>query len=44
MSLAMCLAHNPELVINKMTTGVPPTADVGALLDTVSGYDTRIAR
>ncbi|KAK1643755.1 hypothetical protein QYE76_061560 [Lolium multiflorum] len=25
-------------------TGVPPTADVGALLDAVSGYDTRIAR
>ncbi|KAK1612602.1 hypothetical protein QYE76_036275 [Lolium multiflorum] len=30
----------PELV----TTGVPPDADVNALLDAVSGYDTRIAR
>ncbi|KAK1558092.1 hypothetical protein QYE76_007526 [Lolium multiflorum] len=27
-----------------VTTGVPPDADVSALLDAVSGYDTRIAR
>ncbi|KAK1668649.1 hypothetical protein QYE76_056808 [Lolium multiflorum] len=44
MSLAMCLAHNSELDIDRVTTSVPPEADVGALLDAVSGYDTRIAR
>jgi hypothetical protein len=44
MSLAMCLAHNPELNLDQVTVGVPPDADVNALLDAVSGYDTRIAR
>jgi hypothetical protein len=44
MSLAMCLAHNPELNLDHVTAGVPPDADVNALLDVVSGYDTRIAR
>ncbi|KAK1661398.1 hypothetical protein QYE76_049557 [Lolium multiflorum] len=44
MSLAMCLAHNPDLDLDRVTAGVPPDADVNALLDTVSGYDTRIAR
>jgi hypothetical protein len=44
MSLAMCLAHIPELKLDEVTTGVPPTSDVNALLDAVSGYDTRIAR
>nr|XP_051202448.1 uncharacterized protein LOC127316067 [Lolium perenne] len=44
MSLAMCLGHNPDLDVDKVTTGVPADADVGALLDAVSGYDTRIAR
>ncbi|KAK1666868.1 hypothetical protein QYE76_055027 [Lolium multiflorum] len=44
MSLAMCLAHNPDLDIDRVTAGVPPDADVNTLLDAVSGYDTRIAR
>ncbi|KAK1646628.1 hypothetical protein QYE76_064433 [Lolium multiflorum] len=44
MSLAMCLAYNSELNLDRVTTGVPPEADVGKLLDAVSGYDTRIAR
>ncbi|KAK1626675.1 hypothetical protein QYE76_000990 [Lolium multiflorum] len=44
MSLAMCLAHNPDLDIDRVTSGVPPNSDVNALLDAVSGYDTRIAR
>ncbi|XP_071680334.1 uncharacterized protein [Lolium perenne] len=44
MTLTMCLAHNPELDLEQVTTGVPPDADVNALLDAVSGYDTRIAR
>jgi hypothetical protein len=44
MSLAMCLALNPDLDLEKVTSGVPPTSDVNALLDAVSGYDTRIAR
>ncbi|KAK1680192.1 hypothetical protein QYE76_041040 [Lolium multiflorum] len=44
MTLTMCLAHNPEMDLDRVTTGVPPTADVGALLDAVSGYDTHIAR
>ncbi|KAK1649556.1 hypothetical protein QYE76_067361 [Lolium multiflorum] len=44
MTLNMCLAHNPEMDLDRVTTGVPPTADVGKLLDAVSGYDTRIAR
>ncbi|KAK1645639.1 hypothetical protein QYE76_063444 [Lolium multiflorum] len=44
MTLTMCLAHNSELDLDQVTTGVPPDADVGALLDAVSGYDTRIAR
>jgi hypothetical protein len=44
MSLAMCLAHNPDVDIDRVTAGVPPGADVNALLDAVSGYDTRIAR
>ncbi|KAK1613425.1 hypothetical protein QYE76_037098 [Lolium multiflorum] len=44
MTLTMCLAHNPEMDLDRVTSGVPPTADVGALLDAVSGYDTRIAR
>ncbi|KAK1610110.1 hypothetical protein QYE76_033783 [Lolium multiflorum] len=44
MSLAMCLAHNPELDIDRVTSGVPPALDVNALLNAVSGYDTRIAR
>jgi hypothetical protein len=44
MSLTMCLAHSPDLVINLATTGVPPNTDVDALLDACSGYDTRIAR
>jgi hypothetical protein len=44
MSLAMCLAHNPELDLDRVTSGVPPASDVNALLNAVSGYDTRIAR
>ncbi|KAK1692195.1 hypothetical protein QYE76_008892 [Lolium multiflorum] len=44
MTLTMCLAHNPDLDLDQVTTGVPPDADVNALLDAVSGYDTRIAR
>ncbi|KAK1694334.1 hypothetical protein QYE76_011031 [Lolium multiflorum] len=44
MTLTMCLAHNPEMDLDRVTSGVPPTADVGALLDAVSGYDTCIAR
>jgi hypothetical protein len=44
MSLAMCMAHVPELNIDRVTSGVPLTADVIALLNAVSGYDTRIAR
>jgi hypothetical protein len=44
MSLAMCLAHNPDLDLDQVTSGVPPSSDVNALLDAVSGYDTRIAR
>ncbi|KAK1677097.1 hypothetical protein QYE76_037945 [Lolium multiflorum] len=44
MTLTMCLAHNSELDLDRVTTGVPPEVDVGALLDAVSGYDTRIAR
>lgn len=44
MSLAMCLAHAPDLNIDVATTGVPPTADVNALLDACTGYDTRITR
>ncbi|KAK1664932.1 hypothetical protein QYE76_053091 [Lolium multiflorum] len=44
MTLTMCLAHNPEMDLDRVTSGVPPTADVGKLLDAVSGYDTRIAR
>jgi hypothetical protein len=43
MSLAMCLAHIPELNLDRVTSDVPPTADVNALLDAVSGYDTRTA-
>ncbi|KAK1643627.1 hypothetical protein QYE76_061432 [Lolium multiflorum] len=41
MTLTMCLAHNPDLDLDQVTTGVPPNADVNALLDAVSGYDTR---
>ncbi|KAK1662584.1 hypothetical protein QYE76_050743 [Lolium multiflorum] len=44
MTLTMCLAHNPEMNLDRVSSGVPPTADVGKLLDAVSGYDTRIAR
>jgi hypothetical protein len=44
MSLAMCLVRSPGLDIDLATTGVPPNADVNALLDACSGYDTRIAR
>ena len=44
MALTMCLAHAPGLELDEVTTGVPPDADVGTLLDAVSGYDTRIAR
>ncbi|KAK1650866.1 hypothetical protein QYE76_068671 [Lolium multiflorum] len=44
MSLAMCLAHNPELDLDRVTSGVPPASDVNALLNAVSGYETRIAR
>ncbi|KAK1617214.1 hypothetical protein QYE76_022731 [Lolium multiflorum] len=44
MTLTMCLAHNPKMDLDRVTSGVPPTADVGKLLDAVSGYDTRIAR
>ncbi|KAK1561286.1 hypothetical protein QYE76_008082 [Lolium multiflorum] len=43
MSLAMCLARAPGLDIDLATTGVPPDANVDALLDACSGYDTRIA-
>jgi hypothetical protein len=43
MSLAMCLAHIPELNLDRVTSGVPPSSDVNALVDAVSGYDTRIA-
>ncbi|KAK1627433.1 hypothetical protein QYE76_001748 [Lolium multiflorum] len=38
------LAHNPELDLDQVTSGVPPDANVNALLDAVNGYDTRIAR
>jgi hypothetical protein len=44
MSLAMCLAHVPELNIDRVTSSVPPTSDVNALLNAVSGYDSRIAQ
>jgi hypothetical protein len=44
MSLAMCLEHHPELNLDQVTAGVPPDADINALLDAVSGYDMRIAR
>ncbi|KAK1694507.1 hypothetical protein QYE76_011204 [Lolium multiflorum] len=44
MTLTMCLAHNPKMDLDRVTSGVPRTADVGKLLDAVSGYDTRIAR
>ncbi|KAK1668900.1 hypothetical protein QYE76_057059 [Lolium multiflorum] len=44
MALTMCLAHHADLDLDRVTTGVPPDADVSALLDAVSGYDTRIAR
>ncbi|KAK1616007.1 hypothetical protein QYE76_021524 [Lolium multiflorum] len=44
MALTMCLAHHSDLDLDQVTTGVPPDADVSALLDAVSGYDTRIAR
>ncbi|KAK1630098.1 hypothetical protein QYE76_004413 [Lolium multiflorum] len=44
MTLTMCLAHNPEMDLDRVTTGVALSADVDALLDAVSGYDTRIAR
>ncbi|KAK1619338.1 hypothetical protein QYE76_024855 [Lolium multiflorum] len=44
MSLAMCLGHNPSLNLDRVTSGVPPECDVNALLDAISGYDTRIAR
>ncbi|KAK1600866.1 hypothetical protein QYE76_017953 [Lolium multiflorum] len=44
MALTMCLAHHADLDLDQVTTGVPPDADVSALLDAVSGYDTRIAR
>jgi hypothetical protein len=44
MSLAMCLAHAPNLDINLATAGIPPDADVDALLDACSGYDARIVR
>jgi hypothetical protein len=43
MSLAMCLAH-ADLNIDLATTGVPPDADVNALLDACTGYETRIAQ
>ncbi|KAK1609379.1 hypothetical protein QYE76_033052 [Lolium multiflorum] len=43
MSLQMCLAHVSELNIDRVTSGVPSTSDVKALLNAVSGYDTRIA-
>ncbi|KAK1630498.1 hypothetical protein QYE76_004813 [Lolium multiflorum] len=44
MALTMCLAHNSELDLDQVTAGVPPDANVNALLDAVNGYDTRIAR
>jgi hypothetical protein len=34
----------PELDIDRVTSGVPLASDVNALLNAVSGYDTRIAR
>jgi hypothetical protein len=43
MSLAMCLEHNPDLDIDRVTSGVPPNSNVEALLDAVKGYDTRTA-
>ncbi|KAK1607316.1 hypothetical protein QYE76_030989 [Lolium multiflorum] len=33
MTLTMCLAHNPKMDLDRVTSGVPPTADVGKLLD-----------
>jgi hypothetical protein len=36
MSLAMCLAHNPELDLERVTSGVPPALDVNALLDALA--------
>nr|XP_051190889.1 formin-like protein 4 [Lolium perenne] len=33
MALTMCLAHTPGLDLDEVTTGVPPDADVGELLD-----------
>ncbi|KAK1607592.1 hypothetical protein QYE76_031265 [Lolium multiflorum] len=44
MTLTMCLAHHPKMDLDRVSSGVPPTADVEKLLDAVSGYDTRIAR
>ncbi|KAK1681356.1 hypothetical protein QYE76_042204 [Lolium multiflorum] len=44
MCLDMCLAHNPKLNLDRVTSGVPADSYVDALLDAVSGYDRRIAR
>ncbi|KAK1609187.1 hypothetical protein QYE76_032860 [Lolium multiflorum] len=43
MTLTMCLAHNPEMDLDRVTSGVPPT-QMSERFDAVSGYDTRIAR
>ncbi|KAK1617236.1 hypothetical protein QYE76_022753 [Lolium multiflorum] len=43
MTLSMCLAHNPELDLDRVTTGVPPSADVGALLDAERDAEARPA-
>jgi hypothetical protein len=44
MSLAMCLAHAPNLNIDEVTMCIPKDANPDKLLDACSGYDTRIAR
>jgi hypothetical protein len=44
MSLAMCLAHAPNLNIDEVTMGIPKDANPDKLLDACSGYDTQIAR
>jgi hypothetical protein len=40
----MCLAHHPEINVDRVSSGVPPTVNVDALLSAITGYDTRIAR
>jgi hypothetical protein len=44
MSLAMCLAHAPNLNIHEVTMGILKDVNLDNLLDACSSYDTRIAR